>query len=189
MIVHRFILIVLYRKDNWTSDLHTCTHSRRNTEIKRNEHKWTNTEVQCNKIIYYNVNVMKGTRWSKTFASLEFMPFCISVLHEFNLNHQTSPRQVAFHMLNGKYRYRYLLPLHNQMCLWLWKNISLWRGCSGFQQCRKVESEVLCIQRQPRCRQIVSNKRNKGTQNITYFNKKRSFFFSNVFISTFNAVY
>lgn len=45
-----------------------------------------------------------------------------------------------------------ILPPHNQMCLWLSKNISLWRGCSGFQQCRKVESEVLCIQRQLHCK-------------------------------------
>lgn len=52
---------------------------------------------------------MKGTRGSKMFASLEFMPFSISFPHEFNLNQPTWPWQVAFRMLNGiKYRTSYL---------------------------------------------------------------------------------
>lgn len=62
IIIKHLVNSFLLRKDNRTSDWHTYVHSQMNTEIKRNEHKWTNTEVQYNEMIYYNMNVMKGVR-------------------------------------------------------------------------------------------------------------------------------
>lgn len=53
MIIHSHSHSFIYsRKNNGTSDLHTCMHSQMNTEIKRNKDKWTNTEVQSSEIIF-----------------------------------------------------------------------------------------------------------------------------------------